>query len=399
VVKNKVDIANLDRIIKKTVEAINNSRGQIYEIAEIARKECKRLEEELKEMKEKVRKVILDVEILEKELKKSRKILMTLSERFNERTDEQLKEAYDRADNLRIQLAVKREQEQNLIIRRNELEIRLKEAYKTVEKAEVLISQIGIAMGYLSNDLVDLSFQLESIQSRQNLGIKIIKAQEEERQRVASDIHDGPAQSMSNIVLKAEICEKMIDIDVNRAKDELRDLKRIVRDCLQDIRRIIYDLRPMSLDDLGLIPTIQRYAAKYSDETGIKVQMKSIGTYIENAPEISLTVFRIVQESLNNVKKHAHAKNVAISLVFQEDQLILGISDDGRGFNIDEVNERDIETNSGFGLHSMRERVELLGGSFEIKTEIGKGTRLNIKIPLSKKEEGLIKNDRSSYSR
>lgn len=383
---NQVDIERLDAIIKNTIEAINNSRGQIYEIAENARKECKRLEKELREMQFQVRQVMLDVQKLEIELKKSRKILVALSKKFEDRTDEQLKDAYTRADNIRIALAVKREQEQNLIDRRNELEIRLKESQKTVQMAENLISQIGIAMGYLTNDLHAVSSQLKTMQSRQNLGIKIIKAQEDERQRVASDIHDGPAQAMSNVVLKAEICEKMINIDINKAKEELKDLKRIVRNCLQDIRRIIYDLRPMSLDDLGLIPTVQLYVSKFSNETGIKVHLRSFGTYVEEVPEISLAVFRIFQESLNNVKKHAQAKTVIINIAFGSESMILTIVDDGKGFNLEEVNKRNNGPNGGYGLHSMRERVELLGGSLDIKSELGKGTRLNIKIPLTNKE-------------
>jgi len=129
--------------------------------------------------------------------------------------------------------------------------MRLKEAYKTVEKADNLISQIGISLSYLTGDLENVSLQIEDMKQKRLLGIRIIKAQEEERQRVAREIHDGPAQSMSNIVLKAEICERLVDSDPEKAKDELRTLKSVVRDTLRDVRKIIYDLRPMSLDDLG----------------------------------------------------------------------------------------------------------------------------------------------------
>jgi len=142
--------------------------------------------------------------------------------------------------------------------------MRLKEAYKTVEKADNLISQIGISLSYLTGDLENVSLQIEDMKQKRLLGIRIIKAQEEERQRVAREIHDGPAQSMSHIVLKAEICERLVDSDPEKAKDELRTLKSVVRDTLRDVRKIIYDLRPMSLDDLGLIPTLQRYIENLS---------------------------------------------------------------------------------------------------------------------------------------
>ncbi|MBZ4644857.1 MAG: two-component system, NarL family, sensor histidine kinase DegS [Petroclostridium sp.] len=383
---NKLDITKLDKIIKKTIEAINASKNQIYDIAEGARKECKRLEQDLAELKEQAKQIIKAVEKLEKELKESRRNLMLLSKNFANRSDAKLKEAYEKADSLRIDLAIKKEQEQNIIVRRNELEIRLREAYKTVERAEDLITQIGTVMEYLSGDLLDLSFQLKNIQQKQNLGIKIIRAQEEERQRVARDIHDGPAQSMSNVVLKAEICEKLIDVDVQKAKNELRELKMVVRGCLQDVRRIIYDLRPMSLDDLGLIPTIQRYVSNYQAETNIETRFRTNGNCEDISPVISLTAFRIIQEALNNVKKHAQAQSVTVNISFTESILSLHIFDDGKGFNLDEVAKKSCDQSGGFGLYSMKERVELLNGTFEIQSEIGKGTKLNIEIPLKSKE-------------
>ncbi|WHH59115.1 sensor histidine kinase [Petroclostridium sp. X23] len=386
-VNHKFDVARLDKIIKKTLEAITTSKNQIYDIAEGARKECERLERDLRQLKEQVKQVIETVEKLEQDLKDSRKKLMMLSKRFDNPSKEKLQEVYEYADSLRIELAIKREQEQNMIARRSELEIRIKEAYKTVEKAEGLITQVGMAVGYLSGDLADLTNHLEDIQHKQNLGIKIIKAQEEERQRVARDIHDGPAQSMSNVVLKAEICEKLIDVDTQKAKSELRELKGVVRNCLQDVRRIIYDLRPMSLDDLGLVPTIQRYLSNYQEETGIEVRYRTQGIPDDISPVVSLTVFRIVQEALNNIKKHARAQSVTVKISICNNILTLNIGDDGKGFNLSEVREKNWDHSGGFGLYSMKERVELLNGKFDIQSEIGKGTKLCIQISLISKEE------------
>ena len=308
----KIDVGKLDKIIKKTIEAINNSKTEIYEIAESARKECKRLDEELSQLKIQVRDLIETVGRIEEELKESKRKLMAVNRNYTKYTQEELKEAYEKADNLRVELAVKREQEQFYIRRRNDLEIRIREAYKTVQKADNLITQVGAALGYLTGDLQDVSNQLENLQHRQLLGLRIIKAQEDERQRVARDIHDGPAQLMSNVVLKAEICERMIDVDLAKARIELQSLKKIVRDSLQDVRKIIYNLRPMSLDDLGLVPTLQRYILTFQEDTGISVFFKTRGTFEDIKSLISLTVFRIVQESISNIRKHADAKSVTI---------------------------------------------------------------------------------------
>lgn len=383
----KIDVVRLDNIIKKAIEAINNSKTEIYDIADIARRECRRLEDELKLLKEQVKDHIEIVEKIEVELKESRRKLMAVNRNFSKYTQEELKEAYEKADNLRVELAVKREQEQFYIRRRNELEIRIRETWKTVQKADNLIAQVGAALGYLTGDLQNVSSQLEDLQHRQMLGLKIIKAQEDERQRVARDIHDGPAQLMSNVVLKAEICERMIDVDLEKARLELRNLKKIVRESIQDVRQIIYNLRPMSLDDLGLVPTLQRYIMTFQEDTGISVAFKAKGAFEDVKPLISLTVFRIVQESVNNVKKHAEASNVMINLDLMDKDLKLHINDNGRGFDLEKLKEKRDDFVGGFGLFSMRERVDLLGGELDIISEPGKGTQLDIVLPLMQEEE------------
>jgi two-component system sensor histidine kinase DegS len=315
---------------------------------------------------------------------------LLVNKNYDKYSQEELKKAYEKADNLRVELAVKREQEQHYIKRRNDLEVRIKESYKTIQRADNLMTHIGVALGYLNGDLQQLSVQLEGMQQRQLLGLKIIQAQEEERQRVARDIHDGPAQSMSNVVLRAEICEKLADVDIEKSKLEMQHLKRVVRECLQDVRRIIYNLRPMSLDDLGLVPTLQRYVMTFKDETGLDVSLKTRGVNDDLKSAISLTVFRIVQESLNNIRKHACASNAAVCLEFVEDKkLILHVYDDGKGFKVDELETRKPDMDGGFGIFSMRERIELLDGNFSINSEPGKGTRLNIMIPLKQEEEDL----------
>lgn len=386
---NKIDVVRLDKIIKKTIEAINNSKTEIYDIAENARKECKRLDEELSLLKEQVRDLISTVEHIEVELKESKKKLMLASKNYSQFSQEELRNAYEKADNLRIQLAVKREQEQFFIKKRNDLEVRIKDSYITVQKAENLITQVGAALGYLTGDLQEVSAQLEDMQQRQIVGLKIIKAQEDERQRVAREIHDGPAQLMSNVVMKAEICERLIDSDVEKAKEELRNLKKTVRESFQDVRRIIYDLRPMSLDDLGLVPTLQRLIMNYQEETDKVVSFRSKGNFDDIKPLISLTVFRIVQEAINNIEKHSSAKNVVVNIEALERELKLYIFDDGKGFDVKILKIRNDDISSGFGLLSMKERVELLDGEFQISSEPGKGTRINITIPFFE-EEGKV---------
>jgi two-component system sensor histidine kinase DegS len=165
----------------------------------------------------------------------------------------------------------------------------------------------------------------------------------------------------------------------------LRNLKKTVRDSLQDVRKIIYNLRPMSLDDLGLVPTLQRFVLTFQTESGISVLFQTRGT-AELKPVISLTVFRIVQEALNNAAKHSRAQNIIVNLEFLSEELKLHIYDNGIGFDTEKLKIKSDDITSGFGLISMKERVELLSGEMNISSEPGKGTRLNIMIPFMQEE-------------
>jgi len=382
----QVDFSQIDEIINKTVEAIDKSKTEIFSISEFAKKELKKIEDEFEMSKRNVIELASIVKNIEDELISSKKKLLVSSKFFEKYTEEDKKEIYEKTDHLRIELAVKRELEQVAIQRRNELELRVRDAMKMVEKTDKLLGVVNSAMGMLTGDLHSVSSQLGEIQQRQGLGIKIIKAQEDERQRIAREIHDGPAQLMSNVVLKAEICEKLMGSDVEASKIELKELKTVVKDSLQDVRRIIYNLRPMSLDDLGLIPTIQRYINTYIEQTSISVTLRAKGNFEDIKPIISLTIFRIMQEALSNIKKYSNAKKVSVNVENINNYIVFSITDDGIGFDINEVKNKNFNIDSGFGLFSMRERVELLQGEFEIYSEKGKGTRITAKVPINVEE-------------
>jgi len=373
-------IDRLTKIIRSTLEAIETSQNQIYEIAEEARNQFKIIEEELLQAKMKTEEVILQVDQLTKLEKDIRYRLMIVNKNFRDFSEEDIKEVYEKAKDLQLQLMVKKNEEQILINRRTELELRLKAAKDTLKKAEKLISQIGVVMGYLSGDLKDIHMQLEDFKEKQYLGIKVIQAQEEERYRLSRDIHDGPAQILANLVLKSELCEKLIDIDSNKAKEELKALRTVMRCSLKDVRKMIYDLRPMSLDDLGLIPTVERLVTQHSEESSIFTEFNFFGNKIKLMQVIELAAFRIIQESLNNIRKHSKATRANVKIELTKKNINIVISDNGIGFCRETVKRAD--ENSGYGLLSMEERVLLLNGRFELNTSPGNGTKILISIPI-----------------
>jgi two-component system sensor histidine kinase DegS len=380
-------IDRLNQIIKNTVELIDKSRAEIFSIAESSRNECRLVEDELEKVRVATAELIKQVDKLEKLDKDCRYQLMIVSKNIKDYDEAAVKKAYDKAKDLQVELMTRKAEEQLLIQRRGELERRLRIARDTVVKAESLVSKVSVAMGYLSGGLQDLSIQLEDIKQKQYLGIKIIKAQEEERKRVAREIHDGPAQLIANLVIKTELCEKLIDKDKEKVKEELGSLKGLLRSSLSDVRKIIYDLRPMSLDDLGLVPTLQRYISNYVEENKIFVDFLVFGDPKPLKSIVELAAFRIIQEALTNIKKHSGAHNASVRVEFTKDQLNLLISDDGKGFDKSKLKAFRSE-DSGYGLLSMRERVELLNGKFDVKTAPRKGTKIFASISLDINEEG-----------
>lgn len=393
-----IDFKALDKIIDETIQAIEKGKQQVFDIAEMARKEYNRVSAELEALRKETLAIINQVDLVSRKERLARLRLLEVSRDFEIYSEEDIKAAYEVAKNLQVELSVLREQEKNARQKRDDLERTLKNLKMTVEKAESLVSQVGVVMGYLSGNLKDLTVQLEGLQHRQQLAIRIIKAQEEERKRVAREIHDGPAQTMANVVLRAEICEKLFEIDQKKVLMELKGLKEAVRTSLQDVRRIIFDLRPMVLDDLGLIPTLRRYAADFQERSGIITEFTLIGRERRFHPAVEVALFRMVQEALNNVQKHADSREVKIMAEIAKERVSIVIRDDGKGFDLRTVlSDRSRES---FGLESLRERVELLEGTMNIDTAPGKGTKLYISIPITdEKGSGLCGNDQSVAGR
>lgn len=383
--KNLIDAKKLSEIIDRTIEVVGESRNEIIYIVETTKNEYEKIKKELQNLRIELSAIISEVDSLQIEEKRARATLMAVSKNFQRYTENDIKVAYEAANNIRVKLILKNKEEQNLISRRKQLEKDLKKTLETLERAENIEKQISVAIKYLKGNFSEVFETIEDLSKKQSFGIKIIEAQEDERQRVARDIHDGPAQTMANVVLKAELCEKLLNIDIEKTREELKNLKGIVRNSLKDIRRIIYDLRPMSLDDLGLVPTIQRYIDNFINETGIYVELSIIGIKENIESVVKISCFRIIQEALNNIRKHSNAKTVIIKVQYNSDNINLLVKDDGIGF--DTSNNMGMTESGGFGLVSMRERAELLNGKLQVISKPNEGARVIVMIPLSKEDD------------
>jgi two-component system sensor histidine kinase DegS len=376
-----INIGNLDKVINNTKKVVEKSKEEIYQISESARNEYRCIKSELIAVKTEINTIIKLVDNLEKEYLQDRIYLMEVHRNFNHYNEDQIKEAYDKTHKKQIELLGKREKEKLLRQHRNHLEQNLKSLEDTIRRSEELITNVGMALKLLSNDLTSISSKICEIEQIQALGLYVIKAQEDERKRVAREIHDGPAQSMANIVMRAEFCITLLEKNPVQVREELLSLVDLVRHSLQDVRKIIFDLRPMVLDDLGLLPALKRYAELYQKDYGLYVQIVILGKErrLDNSLEVAL--FRVVQESLTNIRKHARASEVIIKVEFLAEKINIAVRDNGCGFDLNSVLTEKRE--NGFGLLGMRERMQLLNGKLKIYTAPLRGTEIILSLPTS----------------
>ncbi|WP_080843979.1 sensor histidine kinase [Cytobacillus gottheilii] len=375
----KFDTKALDLILQKMIETVGTSKDEIFRIGEQCRKDYETLTDELKEVKLNVAKIITAGDELEVKTRFARKRLSEVSMHFKDYTEVEVREAYEKAHQLQMDLSMNRQTEKQLRDKRDDIERRLLTVHDTIERAEHLISQITVVMNYLTSDLKQMGEVLEDARLKQEFGLKIIEAQEEERKRLSREIHDGPAQMMANVMMRSDLIERVYkERGGAEAIVEIKSLKKMVRSALYEVRRIIYDLRPMALDDLGLVPTLKKYLQtieEYHQNVGISFQ--NIGEERRLPPQYEVALFRLIQESVQNALKHAQCSDISVKLEIRSDRVAAVIRDNGKGFNIKE------KKGDSFGIMGMRERVELVEGQLSIDSKQGRGTIVIIQIPLS----------------
>ena len=210
----------------------------------------------------------------------------------------------------------------------------------------------------------------------------MVQSQETERQRLSRQMHDGPAQALSNFILQTEIAMRLFDLDQVKAREELGNLKTTATSAFQQVRNFIFDLRPMMLDDLGVTPTLNRYIESFKDKSGVDTRLMFTGTEHRLESYLEVMIFRAVQELLATAHQQSQATQIKVHLDISDTAVKVVVEDNGRGFEPDHL-EKEV----GVGIKLIRERVEMLGGFFEVDSVIGQGTRVNFQVPAEKLSE------------
>lgn len=349
--------------------ATTDMHQKLEELYTNANNDIERIKRELAEIENLLRQNNAEVEKLaQRELTISNR-LRDLEVNVDKYSKADIKNFYSSAQEVQLRLLTMRGHLEQLQVRQQALKTRQSQVFELIQALEPLL---GVAVGGTSARADD----------GDDLIASIIQAQEKERLRISLQMHDGPAQSMSNLVLRAEICQRLLDRDIEQARSELSALKTAINTTLQETRRFIFDLRPMILDDLGLVPTLRRYVQQFSEKNKLEVNLMVQNMDGRLPTHYEVALFRFIQEALNNVAKHANATQARVLLDSNGESIHVSIEDDGNGFHISEVLSDD-SGRRNLGIATLRQQAEtLLRGEFGIESSIGRGTRVAAVVPL-----------------
>lgn len=347
--------------------------NQLYGISDHSNDFDAEIENQLKLTNERLYQVIQTIEQSQGEINRltQRASLITsqlqkLTDPIENSTKEEIRDAYVEA----------MESQQRFLLMRGQVE-KLQDEQTHLESLRNFLEKLKAT--YLSENLTTTTRRSKS-RSIETLEL-LITAQEAERQRLSRQMHDGPAQALSNFIIQAEIATKLFDIDPSKARDELDKLKQAAMGAFQKIRNFVAEVRPMMLDDLGLIPTLRKYVANMQETTGNQITLNITGGEKKLEPYLEVFLFRTIQELvLNAIKRNQAAINdlkIDVNLVLEASRIQLTVLDNGKEFSAEELKDED-----GLGLNLIEERVGLLNGNFEIKTTPELGVECMIMIPV-----------------
>ncbi len=253
------------------------------------------------------------------------------------------------------------------------------------EQLQATIEELNTSNADLAargDDLQHLTGSQEALQHRLMQGV--IGVQENERRRVARELHDDTGQSLAALVLALGVIQQSLPESATRAQHILEDATGLAENMMSGLRRVIADLRPPVLDDLGLVPALRRLGSDLQERSKVVVTMQADDATSRLPPEVEITLFRVAQEALANIGKHAHARQASITLRREPGQVTLRITDNGQGLPAREIPDREITALAGahFGLLGMQERVALLNGVFRVEGAPQHGTTVWVEVPL-----------------
>lgn len=374
-------------IMDKTIASLNVNKDSVISLIENMQSEYEKKKQELLEIKKQVPLLIEQVNKLTVLDRDVREKLASASSDFSQNGHEHLKKVFDEANKTHYELLKAGEDEQALIKRRNNLELDLKKSQFYIQQAEHMAQQIVVSLSYLQTGVSHLSSAKEdnpvlysNASSMQYMSF--LKTIESEKLHIARDLHDGPAQQIASAQMRVDFCKTVIRHDLEKGLKILDQLKSDLSASLTEVRNILFNLTPAPLEKMGLKGSIENLlnTSLDSDKTNITFYYEITDLNLESP--LQTTMYRIVQELINNIKKHAHATQVMLRLSSSDKHLYIHIIDNGVGFDVP-TDFEDLRNNKkSYGLANILTRINDLDGQLKINSDKNKGTIFKIQLPI-----------------
>jgi len=380
----------LDKILKDLQAALEKGRESIYDIAADCRKNCDALKSQIQEVALKTALIIERVDNVEKKEKMARYRLAEVSRNFRSFTEQDIKNAYEDAQKLQNELAILRQEELHLRQKRDDLTRQIRNMEAIAKRAEEFILNSTMALKVLQGNIARFNEVYATAQKKEQLGIWIVKTMEAERRKIARELHDGPAQSLASMLIRLDLIRYIVNneeltVAHKKALKEITDIKSMGQESLDEIRRIMFDLKPSSMQEKDLTVALSEYFSDYEAKYDFNIDFSYKAEKRRYGLSLEVAIFRMVQEAITNIRKHSGVKKAKVTMEERNQHLILKISDEGRGFDMEKALE---EKEESYGIIGMRERAELLGGKIRINSAPGAGTTVIIEVPIGESEGG-----------
>jgi two-component system sensor histidine kinase DegS len=369
----------LEKTFNEIGEKLEQGRDDIFQIADVCQQTMQSIRSRLEEIVVRTAVVIQKVDAWEKKEKLARERLLVVSANFKQFTEADIKACYEAAQQCQLELLELRQEEHQLRIQRDDLLRQLRHTEVIAGKADNFLQSSSMALKVLQGNVSQFSGLAEIARQKEQIGVWLLESMELERRKIARELHDGPAQTLASILIRLDILGYLSREDMVKADEITRDIRQMGQECLNDVRRLMFDLKPNFLKKNDLIDTLAVYFEHYETRYDFHVDFSYQGQPQKLSLSLEVAAFRMIQEAVTNTRKHAGVRQAEVKLTFFAQCLVIAVMDRGKGFPV-EAYERD--KSESYGIIGMRERAELLGGDIKITSPAGRGTTVMIKVPL-----------------
>ncbi|MGL5256362.1 MAG: histidine kinase [Proteocatella sp.] len=384
--ENKDNKELLLDIMEKTIASLELNKDSVISLIENMESEHEKKKRELMDIKRRIPTFLDEVKRLAHRDSLLRQKLALASDDFSETGHEHLKTIYDEANKAHYELLKAEEEEENLIRRRNNLELELKNSEFYINQAEQMAQQLIVSLSYLQTgvkhlNVSDAEDETSPVTAVSDQYVSFLKSIENEKLHIARDLHDGPAQQIASAQMRVDFCKTIIRHDLEKGLTILDQLKSDLSSTLTEVRNILFNLTPAPLEKMGLRGSIDNLLNTILDSSTTNFSFEyDISQNLESTLET--TIYRIVQELINNIKKHSQASNVTLKISSSDTRIYMYVYDDGVGFEVPDDLNSFINKQKSFGLSNILNRINDLDGKILVDSNKINGTTFKIQLPV-----------------